>query len=327
LQLRGAGLRSGIAPGLEPQCGPAAAFATLTATAIHCSTYAAGAVEGELAGKVTVGRTTAASLSHESMIPGLTVVILTLNEEWHIRECIESVSAANEILILDSGSSDSTTTIAADLGARVISRPLTDFAEQRNHAETLANSPWILHLDADERVTEDLWREIRTAIASDLADGFLVPCLSVVFGAPLRHGGWYPQYHLRLHRRGSGTWLGSVNEAVTIAGRVKKFREPILHYGHPDVQTFLMKLDRYTTIEAARIRRSVPALSLLAFTTPPVYFVYKYVVQCGFLDGWRGLAVALLLAFYRCVTYLKACLLYTSPSPRDLSTSRMPSSA
>jgi hypothetical protein len=183
---------------------------------------------------------------------------------------------------------------------------MTDFADQRNYVASLAISDWILHLDADERVTQELWSEIKTITSRGAHDGFLVPRLNFVFGAPLRHGGWYPDYHLRLYRRGKARWIGRVHEVASVTGRVGKLREPRVHYGHPDITTFIKKLDRYTSMEADRLHRSVLVLGALALASPIPYFVYKYVVQRGFMDGWRGLAAAMLLSFYRCVLYLKA---------------------
>ena len=236
----------------------------------------------------------------------LTVVVLTLNEERHIADCIASVRTADEIIVLDSGSTDHTRELAAAAGARVEVRPMTNFAEQRNHANSLATSDWILHLDADERATPELMREIRHATASELFDGYRVPTLNIIFAAPLRHGGWYPSYHVRLQRRGKGSWGRDVHELAEVKGELGSLKEPIVHHSHPDVAGFVDKLNRYTTLEAARDARSSSSLALRAGLEPGPYFLYKYVWQRGFLDGWRGLTIALLLACYRCVGYLKA---------------------
>jgi glycosyltransferase involved in cell wall biosynthesis len=236
----------------------------------------------------------------------LTVVVLTLNEERHISDCIASVRSADEIIVLDSGSTDRTRELAAAAGARVEVRPMTNFAEQRNYANSLARSDWVLHLDADERATPELLGEIRSAITSDEFNGYRVPTLNIIFGAPLRHGGWYPSYHVRLQRRGKGSWGRDVHEMAEVNGRLGSLKEPIVHHSHPDVAGFVDKLNRYTTVEASRDTRSSSSLALRAALEPGPYFVYKYFVQGGFLDGWRGLTIALLLAIYRCVGYLKA---------------------
>ena len=238
--------------------------------------------------------------------PTLTVVILTLNEELNISECIASARSADEIVVVDSGSTDRTRELAAAAGARVVERPMTDFAEQRNYANGLVTSDWMLHLDADERATPALMQEIREASASGQADGYWVPTLTYIFGKAVRHGGWYPQWHMRLQRRGFATWGKNVHEGAVVNGPVGRLREPIVHYSHTDISAFIRKLDRYTTLETKSTTGSALGLSLRAVLEPGPYFIYKYVVQRGFLDGWRGLTMALLMAFYRCVGYLKA---------------------
>ena len=234
------------------------------------------------------------------------MIVLTLNEEQNIAACLDSVSKADEVVVVDSGSTDRTLEIASATSARVVGHPFIDFADQRNYATSLLTSEWVLHIDADERMTPELWDEIRAILTNGSSDGYLVPCLNIIFGKPLKHGGWYPQYHLRLQRRAKALWYGAVHEAATVDGPVGKLIQPIVHFGHPDVHTFLAKLDYYTTFEATRRNDSIFLLGALALLTPFPYFVYKYVLQLGFLDGWRGLSVALLLSFYRCVTYLKA---------------------
>ncbi len=182
---------------------------------------------------------------------------------------------------------------------------MKDFADQRNYAKSLAVSEWVFYVDADERATPALWTEVREAVRGPY-DAYRVPHLFVSFGAPLRHGGWYPQYHVRLHRRTMGIWTGAVHEVLRIDGSVGTLREPLRHFAHPSVHSFLVKLNRYTALEAERIERPVILLALLAALVPAPYFVYKYIAQLGFLDGWRGLAAALLLSCYRCVTYVRA---------------------
>jgi glycosyltransferase involved in cell wall biosynthesis len=234
------------------------------------------------------------------------VVVLTLNEERNISACIASVRDADEVLVLDSGSTDRTQQLAAAAGARVEIRPMISFAEQRNYANSIATSDWVLHLDGDERATPELMREIRAACASARFEGFHVPTLNLIFGAALRHGGWYPSYHVRLQRRGTSSWEGNVHELAQVNGALGRLREPIVHHSHADVAGFVEKLNRYTTMEANRASKSSLNLAMRAALEPFPYFVFKYVLQRGFLDGWRGLAIAWLLTFYRCVGYLKA---------------------
>jgi glycosyltransferase involved in cell wall biosynthesis len=250
--------------------------------------------------------------------PTLTVVILTFNEERNITECIASARSADEIVVVDSGSTDRTRELAAAAGARVVEHSMTNFAEQRNFANGLVTTDWILHLDADERATPALMQEIRQAAASGKADGYWVPTLTLIFGKPLRHGGWYPQWHTRLQRHGRTSYTRSIHEEVLVDGPIGHLREPIVHYSHPSVSAFIQKLDRYTTVEATIAKGSTLTLALRAVLEPGPYFIYKYVVQRGFLDGWRGVTMALLMAFYRCIGYLKALeLRHQHPTKRS----------
>jgi glycosyltransferase involved in cell wall biosynthesis len=236
-----------------------------------------------------------------------------LNEERSISECIASARSADEIVVVDSGSTDRTREIAEAAGARVVERSMTDFAEQRNFASGLAKFDWVMHLDADERLTPQLLEEIRRVISTPSAKVYRVPRLTYMFGALVRHGGWYPQYHERLHQRDYRRWSRSVHETVMADGSVGTLVEPLVHNSHPDIHAFIRKLDLYTTMEASLASRSRLRLSLGAIFEPGPYFVYKYIAQQGFRDGWRGLAAALLMACYRCVGYLKALELRSRP--------------
>jgi glycosyltransferase involved in cell wall biosynthesis len=209
-------------------------------------------------------------------------------------------------VVLDSGSRDKTCEIAAGLGARVVQHELRNFAEQRNYAASLASGNWVLYLDADERVTSALHQELASAALQLAVSGFWIPTLNYVFGAPLRGGGWYPQPHIRFVQRGKATWVKQVHEVIAVEGSVGWLRSPLLHYGHPNIQTFVRKLNAYTAMEPLPKGQSRYLVAASAVFDPPAYFLYKYVVQRGFRDGWRGLAAALLLSFYRCVRYLKA---------------------
>jgi glycosyltransferase involved in cell wall biosynthesis len=240
------------------------------------------------------------------MTATLSVVILTLNEESNIVDCIASVKGADQVLVLDAGSTDRTQELARGAGAVVVVRPMTDFAEQRNFANQQVTSDWVLHLDADERATPGLMQEIGRVSSAPSATAYWVPELTYIFGAPLYHGGWYPQYHVRFQRRGHGTWGRSVHEGFSVDGPIGHMKEHIVHYAHPSVSEFIAKLNRYTDLEAKQARGSTLGLALRAVLEPGPYFLYKYLVQQGFRDGTRGLTIALLMAFYRCVTYVKA---------------------
>lgn len=237
--------------------------------------------------------------------PTLSVVILTLNEEHNIADCIASVQRANEVIVVDSGSSDRTAQLATAAGARVTVHPMRNFADQHNFANAQARSDWILSIDADERVTEALMDEVLSVISDTTHDAFWVPTLNIMLGAEILHGGWYPQPHIRLLRRGHGNWGRQVHERIAVSGTIGTLKNPIVHHSHPDISAFLQKLDRYTDLEVHVNAGSSAWLGIKTVVEPAPYFIYKYVIQQGFRDGWRGLVMALLLTFYRCVGYLK----------------------
>ena len=236
----------------------------------------------------------------------LSVVILTLNEERNIAECIASVKDADQVLVVDAGSSDRTQELARAAGATVIERPMTDFAEQRNFANEQVTGDWVLHLDADERATPELLKEMANTAAAPAANAYWVPELTYIFNAPQHHGGWYPQYHVRFQRKGHGRWGRSVHEGFTADGPVGYLKAHIVHLAHPTIQAFITKMNRYTDLDARQVGGSATSIAIRAALEPGPYFIYKYLVQQGFRDGWRGFSIASLLAVYRCVTYLKA---------------------
>lgn len=236
----------------------------------------------------------------------LSVVIITKNEERNIRECLETVNWADEIIVVDSFSTDNTVEIARGYTDKVFQRAFTNYADQRNFAASLASCPWILVVDADERVTPDLKAEIQQVLSDNSFSGYRIPHLDYIFGKPIRHGGWYPQYHVRLYRKDMGRWEGEVHEKVILEGKVGCLRNPLIHYSHLRIANFLHKLNQYTSVEADYLYRRGQRTNILKLIFwPPVVFVYKYFYRLGFLDGFHGLVLAVLLACYHFVKHAK----------------------
>jgi glycosyltransferase involved in cell wall biosynthesis len=246
----------------------------------------------------------------------LSVVVITLNEERNIAACLETVSWADEMIVLDSGSSDSTVSLASQYGARVATRPFTNYAQQKNAVLDMATCDWVLSLDADERLSAQLAAEIRQAIASPGdAVGFLLPRLDLMLGRWIHHGLWWPQHKLRLVRRGQGEWLGNVHEVLQVKGLVRRLHAPLLHYANDSISDIVRKMNRYTSMEAeawhaAGIRPSLWKMLLY----PPALFVYCFIVRFGWLDGMAGLTLALLMAYY---TFIKRAKLWEMSTHRD----------
>ena len=236
----------------------------------------------------------------------VSVVIITKNEEQNISECLESVEWADEIILVDSLSTDRTVEIAKKYTDKIFVRSFTNYSDQRNFADHRASHSWILAIDADERVTPKLRVEIEQAIKQSGYNGYWIPCLDYMFGKLIRHGGWYPQYHLRLYRKATAKWVGAVHEKVVIDGEVGYLKNPLLHYSHLTISNFIQKLDRYTSLEAEQLyaQDKRPNIIKILFW-PLVVFVYKYFYRLGFFDGVHGLVLAVSLAYYHFVKHAK----------------------
>ncbi len=245
---------------------------------------------------------------------GLSVVVITRDEEANIAPCLASVSFAHEIVVVDSGSTDRTVELARAAGAKVtISADWPGFGAQKNRALAQATQPWVLSIDADERVTPALRDEIVAAIAR--ADsrfaGWDMPRRSSICGHFMAHSGWYPDRVTRLFRRGHGRFSDdAVHERVIVEGAVGHLRADLLHTTYPDIETMLRKLDRYSS-DAARAMHDRGARSSFAgaLVRGLWAFVRTYVLRRGFLDGRMGLVVALSVAETTYYKYLKLWIL------------------
>ena len=239
----------------------------------------------------------------------LSVIVLTLNEEQNIGDCLESIRWADEIVIADSGSRDRTLEIARGYGARILTIEWKGYGAARNSAVATATGDWILWLDADERVSPELAEEIRGILADPACrmDGFMIARRAYFLGRWIRHSGWYPSRVLRLFRRGHGTFTEThVHERLELSGSTGTTRHDILHYTDPDLEHYLAKFNRYTSLGAADLaaagRRPVLADLLVR---PPFQFVKMYLLRRGFLDGLHGLVLAVLSSAYVFVKYAK----------------------
>ncbi len=240
----------------------------------------------------------------------ISAVIITLNEAEKIADAIDSVSWADEILVVDSGSDDATMSIAAKMGAEVVQRPWPGFAAQKQFAADSARNDWILSIDADERVSDDLSKEIRALDRG--ADGYRIPRLSYYMGRPIRHGGWYPDRQLRLFDRRKGRWRDRrIHESVEMdaGAATSDLRHDILHYSVDDAgHHHRMIGERYAPLAAEQMlaegRIASPTRIALA---APAAFLRSYVLKAGFLDGLPGLSIASFAAHH---AFLKNLLLW-----------------
>jgi glycosyltransferase involved in cell wall biosynthesis len=240
--------------------------------------------------------------------PRLSVVVVTRNEEDRLRASLESVAWADEIVVVDAESDDKTVTIAQEFTDHVIVRPWAGYAAQKNVAIDLATGDWILSLDADEIVSAELTAEIRRVLAADgPADGYAVPRRNIFWGRWVRHGGLYPDWQLRLFRRGRGRFVErAVHESVRVDGRVERLAGHLEHRSYRDVGDFLARADRYAALAAADAVAQGRRAGVRDLVLRPLgRFVSMYVVRGGFLDGWRGFLLASLYAYYVLIRAVK----------------------
>jgi len=239
----------------------------------------------------------------------LSVCIVTYNEEENIRKCLESVAWAEEIIVVDSFSTDETVAICREYTDRIFQRPWPGHIEQKNFALEQATRPWVLCLDADEylspQATAEVIREVSSA--SNTFDGFILPRHSYYLGRWINHGGWYPDYKLRLFRRGKARWGGkNPHDKLILDGKSQYLKGDILHTVYRDLSDQLRTVDSFSGIVAREWFREGKRFNPFAFLFhPPIKFLETYIFKLGFLDGYPGLIIALVSSFYCFLKYAK----------------------
>ena len=233
----------------------------------------------------------------------ITGVIITFNEDARIGEAIGSLACCDEVLVVDSGSSDRTREIAMARGARVIEHPWEGYSRQKNFAADQAQNDWILSVDSDERISIELANEIAAwkkleHTAPERA--YSMPRRAFYLGKWIGHSGWYPDRKIRLYDRRHCRWEGDfVHERMDVNGPVGRLNGDLLHFPYRDWNDHHARVDRYTNLaaQAARSNGRHGNVLKLAFA-PPLTFLRSFVLHAGFLDGWRGLAIAYMGARY-----------------------------
>lgn len=232
----------------------------------------------------------------------LSVIIITKNEAHNIGECLDSVAFADEYIVVDSGSTDDTCDIARAKGARVVqTHDWPGFGPQKNRALDFATKTWVLSIDADERVTPELRKAIQAVIQSDGAggdgvteDGYRIARLSNFCGRWIRHSGWWPDYVLRLIRRGSGRFTDSlVHESLKLDGQPGTLDGHFLHYPYKDMEALLAKVNQYSSAGAQMMYEKGRTTGIPGIIGHSVWtFIRIYVMRRGFLDGKEGFILA-----------------------------------
>jgi glycosyltransferase involved in cell wall biosynthesis len=239
----------------------------------------------------------------------ITATIITYNEERNIARAMESLRCCDEIVVVDSGSSDRTAEIAQKLGARVIESPWGGYAHQKNYAAECAENDWILSIDADEALSEALEGEIwQIKKSGPRFDAYTMPRMAQYLGRWILHSGWYPDRKVRLYHRQKAEWVGEyVHESVVVRGSLGHLESDLLHFTCNSLSEHLKSMDRYTTLAAEQLvaqRKRIGYTQLLL--DPPWTFVRSYLFQRGFQDGMEGLTIAWMAALYNFVKYAKA---------------------
>lgn len=229
----------------------------------------------------------------------LSVIILTKNNEKEISDLIKSVKFADEIIIIDDYSIDKTTEISESLNARILKNKLKSFSEQRNLGLKIAKNDWVLFLDSDEVISDELVVEIKKCLAENFYDGYLIKRADYFLGKRMHYGDVRDVWILRLGKKDKGRWMGDVHETWEIKGRLSKMKNEIKHYSHEDIAGFLKKINFYSSIRAEELKdkKVKAALGSILFY-PPGKFLYLFVIKLGFLDGLYGFVHAVLMSFY-----------------------------
>ncbi len=240
----------------------------------------------------------------------VSVAIVTQNEEDRIKRCLDSVSWAQEIIVVDAFSTDRTVEICGLYTDKIFTRKWDGFIPQKNYALTLATKDWVLSLDADEQLSEQLITEIKSAVSTE-DDGCLaysMPRKTYYLGKWMLHSGWYPDRKVRLIRKGGGKWGGlEPHDALIVHGNVCELNNDILHYSFRNLSHHIKKLDYFTDSASQELIKSGREIKISDMLTHPSgMFVKMFFIKKGFLDGVQGFIAACVSAFHVFIKYAKA---------------------
>ncbi len=233
----------------------------------------------------------------------LIAIVLTYNEAEHITACLETLRFAEARLVVDSGSTDATLSLAQATGAEVMVRSFDNYTGQRNAAldAVKERAEWVLFVDADERVSPALAAEIEQAMTQPAYAGWQIPRHNYLFGVLTQGAGWYPDYQTRLLRVGAAHYdpLRQVHEVVLLEGPLGTLQEPFIHYNYKDLAHFRAKQNKYLKYDAKMLYEQGITPKFYTYLTQPIHhFWWRFVTLKGYTDGWHGLRLSLLMAWY-----------------------------
>jgi glycosyltransferase involved in cell wall biosynthesis len=252
------------------------------------------------------------------VVPAVSATIITLNEAEHIAGAIDSLSWADEVIVVDCGSSDDTVAIARRSGARVEYRAWSGWIDQKNFAASLARNDWILSLDADERVSTTLATELQELLRTEPPiRAYRMPRVTFHLGRWIRTTDFYPDYQTRLYDRRAARWRGKyVHESVALdTGKPGQLRGELLHYSFRDLRDQLDRINTYTTLGARQMYEAGRRASMFhLWIHPPAAFLRNYILRRGILDGTAGLTISLLQAWAVFLKFAKLWELARTPN-------------
>lgn len=240
---------------------------------------------------------------------GISAIVVCFNEEDNIRACLESLKWVDEIVVVDSYSTDRTVEICREYTDRVIRRPWAGYRDQKAYAHSQSTKEWVFLVDADERVPAELQAEIRGALARNGGGcaAFSVPRLVYYLGRWWWRGGWYPDYDIRIFRRDLARWGGKdPHEKILVDGKVRRLRSPLHHYSYRDISDHVARINHFTNVSARELKVAGKRWRWLdSLARPALRFVRFYFWKRGFVEGFPGLFVAVTAAVYVFLKYAK----------------------
>jgi glycosyltransferase involved in cell wall biosynthesis len=242
-------------------------------------------------------------------LSSISVIVITNNEQENIRDCLETVRWADEIIVVDSDSHDKTLEYARKYTQKIFRQPWQGFGRTKNFALSKATSEWVLSLDADERVTPELAKEIQQVVRNNDSPyaGFSIPRKAFFLGRWIKHCGWYPGRVIRLFRRNVARFSESqVHESLIVSGTVGTLNGNLLHYTDPNLHHYFDKYNRYTTLAASDLLERGDRFRLSMLLIRPAWTFFRmYILRLGFLDGVEGFILSVLSANYVFTKYAK----------------------
>lgn len=239
----------------------------------------------------------------------LSIVVITKNEQENIQDCLESIKWANEIILVDAQSTDRTVEIAKNYTDKIFVREWKGYSDAKNFGAQHANCEWIFFIDADERITDELRREIQQKISDNTNEfvAFMVARRTYFLGKWIKHCGWYPNYVIRMVKNGYGKFNElNVHERLLVNGKIGKFKNDLLHFTDKNLYQYFEKFNNYTTLAAIDLFDQNRNFKIKNLLLNPIFtFIRMYFLRLGFLDGIHGLVLCTLSSLYVFTKYAK----------------------